>query len=240
MKTKDEIICEVYGFENIEALTKYYGSMLNLPLTYKLMQYYADQCVQEVVRQRNEEIKEWVKTQFKSKPYEMSISRQAEWKILNDLDDFLTTLTLPKEPTPANSAQKSSNYKFKVGEKAELTENPLDEQLGESILLGTKTIIAIKNVENVPYTSGQWIKIAEHHDWIDSTYFKPVVQSSSLLEEVKRLRDGYQKYIDVIENRHPDKWKLMTEDEQIKSRVTLSNYQTTVSQLNQIINKADK
>ena len=66
------------------------------------------------------------------------------------------------------------NYKFNVGETARLTSNPLDEQLGESIPLGFKVINDIKDVSHIVGTSGQWVKIAEYDDWIDSTYFKPI------------------------------------------------------------------
>ncbi len=64
------------------------------------------------------------------------------------------------------------NYRFKIGETATLKKNPLDEQLGEYIPLGEKIIIDIKDVSHIKGTSGQWVKIEEHNDWIDSTYFK--------------------------------------------------------------------
>ena len=61
---------------------------------------------------------------------------------------------------------------FTIGEQVTLKKNPLDEQLGESIELGTKTITDIKDVSHMKGTSGQWVKISEHNDWIDSTYFE--------------------------------------------------------------------
>jgi hypothetical protein len=61
---------------------------------------------------------------------------------------------------------------FEIGEKVELMGNPLDEQLNQFIPLGTKTIIDVKDVKDIPHTSGQWVKISEHNDWLDSTWFK--------------------------------------------------------------------
>jgi hypothetical protein len=63
---------------------------------------------------------------------------------------------------------------FKVGESANLIDNPLDEQLNEFIPLGKKVITETKDVSNIKGTSGQWVKIAEHPDWIDSAYFEPI------------------------------------------------------------------
>jgi hypothetical protein len=60
---------------------------------------------------------------------------------------------------------------FEIGDKVMLNENPLDEQLGEFIPLGIKTIIDVKDVSHIEGTSGQWVKIEGHNDWIDSTYF---------------------------------------------------------------------
>ena len=59
-----------------------------------------------------------------------------------------------------------------IGQKVRLIENPLDEQLGEFIPLGEKTIIDVKDVSHLEGTSGQWFKIKEHDDWIDSFYFE--------------------------------------------------------------------
>ncbi len=64
---------------------------------------------------------------------------------------------------------------FKKGEQARLLSNPLDEQLGESIATGVKTITDTKDVTHIKGTSGQWVKIAEHNDWIDSAYFESVL-----------------------------------------------------------------
>lgn len=61
---------------------------------------------------------------------------------------------------------------FKKGQQVRLLSNPLDEQLGEFIPIGVKTITDIKDVSHIKGTSGQWVKIAEHNDWIDSTYFE--------------------------------------------------------------------
>lgn len=61
-----------------------------------------------------------------------------------------------------------------IGQKVILIENPLDEQLGESIPLGIKIITEVKDVTHIKHTSGQWVKIAEHDDWIDSTYFESI------------------------------------------------------------------
>jgi len=61
--------------------------------------------------------------------------------------------------------------KLKVGEVVELVGNPLDEQLGEFIPMGFKTILEVMDVSHIPNTSGQWVKIAEFNDWIDSTWF---------------------------------------------------------------------
>jgi hypothetical protein len=61
---------------------------------------------------------------------------------------------------------------FKTGDKARLIKNPLDEQLGDYIPLGIKTITHTKDVSHIKGTSGQWVKISEHHDWIDSIYFE--------------------------------------------------------------------
>lgn len=63
---------------------------------------------------------------------------------------------------------------FSIGDKAKLLRNPLDEQLGESISLGEKTIVDVKDVSHLSGTSGQWVKIPEHNDWIDSSYFSKV------------------------------------------------------------------
>lgn len=64
---------------------------------------------------------------------------------------------------------------FKIGDTAQLLENPLDEQLGEYISLGLKTIVDVKDTSNTPFTSDQWVKIQEHNDWIDSSYFKKIL-----------------------------------------------------------------
>jgi hypothetical protein len=61
--------------------------------------------------------------------------------------------------------------KFKIGDFAYLKANPLDEQLGESIPIGLKTITDIKDTNHLSHTSGQWVKIAEHNDWLDSEWF---------------------------------------------------------------------
>jgi hypothetical protein len=61
---------------------------------------------------------------------------------------------------------------FKIGDQAKLISNPLDEQLGEFITLGVKTITDVKDVSHMEGTSGQWVKIAEHNNWIDSSYFE--------------------------------------------------------------------
>lgn len=61
---------------------------------------------------------------------------------------------------------------FKIGQQVELISNPLDEQLGEFIPIGVKTILDVKDVRHIKGTSGQWVKIKEHKDWIDSGYFK--------------------------------------------------------------------
>jgi hypothetical protein len=63
---------------------------------------------------------------------------------------------------------------FKIGDKVILKRNPLDEQLGEFIPLGLKVIVDVKDVSNITGTSGQWVKIAEHNDWIDSSYFSSI------------------------------------------------------------------
>ena len=61
---------------------------------------------------------------------------------------------------------------FKIGDQAKLISNPLDEQLGEFITLGVKTITDVKDVSHMEGTSGQWVKIAEHNNWIDSSYIE--------------------------------------------------------------------
>ena len=61
---------------------------------------------------------------------------------------------------------------FEIGEQARLIKNPLDEQLGQFIPLGIKTIIDVKDVRHIKGTSGQWVKIAEYSDWIDSAWFE--------------------------------------------------------------------
>ncbi len=68
------------------------------------------------------------------------------------------------------------NYIFTPGETAKLLTNPLDEQLGEFIPFGEKTITEVLDVSHIPGTSGQWVKISEHPDWIDSTYFTPIIK----------------------------------------------------------------
>ena len=66
---------------------------------------------------------------------------------------------------------------FKIGDQAELISNPLDEQLGEFITLGVKTITDVKDVSHMEGTSGQWVKIAEHNNWIDSSYFESLLKN---------------------------------------------------------------
>jgi hypothetical protein len=61
---------------------------------------------------------------------------------------------------------------FKIGQKVRLIDNPLDEQFGEFIPLGIKTIIDTKDVTHIPGTSGQWVKIEEYDDWIDAPWFE--------------------------------------------------------------------
>jgi len=63
---------------------------------------------------------------------------------------------------------------FKIGDKVNLKANPLDEQRGEFIALGEKIIIDVKDVSHIKGTSGQWVKIAEHNDWIDSPWFERI------------------------------------------------------------------
>lgn len=65
---------------------------------------------------------------------------------------------------------------FKIGQIVRLIKNPLDEQLGEHIPLGNKTIIDVKDVSHIKGTSGQWVKITEYNHWIDSAYFVPVTE----------------------------------------------------------------
>ncbi len=65
--------------------------------------------------------------------------------------------------------------RFQIGEQVRLVTNPLDEQLGEYINLGVKTVIDVKDVNHMEGTSGQWVKIAGWHiDWIDSSYFEAI------------------------------------------------------------------
>ena len=63
---------------------------------------------------------------------------------------------------------------FEVNDTVQLLKNPLDEQLGEYIPLGIKTIVEVRDTSNIPHTSGQWVKIAEYSDWIDSSYFEKI------------------------------------------------------------------
>ena len=63
---------------------------------------------------------------------------------------------------------------YKIGQEVRLKRNPLDEQLGEFIPLGVKVITDTKDVSNIKGTSGQWVKIAEHNDWIDCAWFESV------------------------------------------------------------------
>jgi hypothetical protein len=63
---------------------------------------------------------------------------------------------------------------YNKGQKVRLKGNPLDEQLGEFIPFGIKVITDVKDVSNVKGTSGQWVKIEDYNDWIDSAWFEPV------------------------------------------------------------------
>jgi hypothetical protein len=63
---------------------------------------------------------------------------------------------------------------YNIGQQVRLIRNPLDEQLNESIPVGIKMIIDVKDVNHIKGTSGQWIKISEYNDWIDSSYFEPL------------------------------------------------------------------
>lgn len=63
---------------------------------------------------------------------------------------------------------------FNIGDKGWLLRNPLDEQMGEFIPLGIKTIVDVKDTSDIPHTSGQWVKISEYEDWIDSSYFEKI------------------------------------------------------------------
>ena len=63
---------------------------------------------------------------------------------------------------------------FLIGDKAKLLRNPLDEQLGKFIPTGDKVITDVKDMSHVSGTSGQWVKIEEHKDWIDSSYFEKI------------------------------------------------------------------
>ena len=66
---------------------------------------------------------------------------------------------------------------FKIGDQAKLISNPLDEQLGEFIPIGVKTIIDVKDVSHIEGSSGQWVKIAEHNNWISSSYFESLLKN---------------------------------------------------------------
>jgi hypothetical protein len=68
-------------------------------------------------------------------------------------------------------------HKFQIGDVAHLDRNPLDEQLGEFINTGPKLIIGVKDVSHLQGTSGQWVKIEEYGEWIDSSYFSPIDKS---------------------------------------------------------------
>lgn len=61
---------------------------------------------------------------------------------------------------------------MKTGQLVMMRRNPLDEQLGESIALGLKLITDTKDVSGMEGTSGLWVKIEGHDDWIDSSYFE--------------------------------------------------------------------
>lgn len=63
---------------------------------------------------------------------------------------------------------------YKIGDKVKLTGNPLDEQLGEFIPIGIKTIVEVKDVMEFKRTSGQWVKIKEYNGWIDADWFEKV------------------------------------------------------------------
>lgn len=63
---------------------------------------------------------------------------------------------------------------FKIGEKVRLVGNPLDEQLGETMEGGIKTIEDVKDVSDMEGTSGQWVKTDKYSDWLDSSYFESV------------------------------------------------------------------
>jgi len=81
---------------------------------------------------------------------------------------------------------------YKIGDKAFLKSNPLDIQLGEYISLGFKTILEVKDTSEIKGTSGQWVKIAEYNDWLDSSYFLPIRksidESGDMLPKDKRIR----------------------------------------------------
>jgi hypothetical protein len=61
---------------------------------------------------------------------------------------------------------------FKKGDQVKLLKNPLDEQLGDFITIGEKTITDVMDVRHIPGTSGQWVKISEYNDWLDSSWFE--------------------------------------------------------------------
>ena len=66
---------------------------------------------------------------------------------------------------------------FSIGQKVKLIKNPLDIQLGQYIPLGIKIITDVKDVSHIKGTSGQWLKISEYNDWIDSSYFRNITEN---------------------------------------------------------------
>lgn len=87
-------------------------------------------------------------------------------------------LSLEGVPMIGEPQQTQNEIRFKIGDTAFLKDNPLDEHLGEFIPIGNKIITDIKDVAKAKGTSGQWVKIAEHNDWLDSTWFKKIPQQT--------------------------------------------------------------
>lgn len=54
--------------------------------------------------------------------------------------------------------------KYEIGDKVYLNSNPYE--LGDVLPKGERVVTDVKDVPN-----GQWIKINDYFDWIDSSYF---------------------------------------------------------------------
>jgi hypothetical protein len=103
MKTKEEILVEIYGCKDVKDLEDYFGiEMLSKSMILEAMQLYADEQSAKAVKAREEEIRGWIgKNSNFNKPAFLAPRFSVD---SNELQEFIST---PSQVEPTQEAKQS-------------------------------------------------------------------------------------------------------------------------------------